>query len=240
MKNSKKAKEKFLETQRLFKRMSHEICIVVESYYIWRTLTFARSILEVSQEQAERNAKLMSLHRYFFVPTEQSHLQTFVIGLIKFFDKDPRALSINRLISEIEQNKNIFTAKVLREVYPDLANIGAIKDHYVPINQSIIGHIKKLQKKHKKLISSLKDIRDKQFAHTDMKTIKGTFVPLEIEALIEAIQEIFNKLSSTFDLSSTTWDHLRDDSIRNTQFLLENLERGEAQREEELKKKYGY
>ncbi len=95
------AKEKFLEIQSLFTRMSHEVvCIVVESYYIWRTLTLARSIPEIGEEKANKNAKLMNLYKEFFLSTENSHLQTFITGLMKFFDKDPRALSFNSLIKK--------------------------------------------------------------------------------------------------------------------------------------------
>ncbi|MDO8460336.1 MAG: hypothetical protein Q7S74_04460 [Nanoarchaeota archaeon] len=236
---NEKAKEKFLEIRDLFRRMSHEVCVVVESYYIWRTLTFARSIPEVGQEQAEKNAKLMALYKDFFIPTEQSHLQVFIIGLMKFFDKHPQALSIAALIKIIQENKGIFTADVLQLVYPDLAAIDAIKDDYSPITQDVVDHVEQLWEKHKGLIDSLKDVRDKQFAHTDTKTIKGTFVPNEVEALIEAVQEMFNKLSGCFDLSFTIWDHLKEDSVRSTQFMLENLERGEVLQMAEIKKKWG-
>lgn len=238
---SEEAKEKFLKIQELFRRMDHEVvCVVVESYYIWRILTFARSIPEVGQEQADKNAQLMYIYKDFFIPTEQSHLQTFIIGLMKFFDKKTETLSIAGLIKEIEKNKSVFTTDVLRDVHPNLAKIGAIQDDYVPINQETIDYIKQLRNKHMGLIDNLKNIRDKQFAHTDMKTIKGTFIPLKIEDLIGTMQEIYNKLFGIFDLTSTTWDNLKDDAIRNTKFLLESLERSEIYRQEELRKKYGY
>ena len=232
-------KNKFIEARELFNRMRFEICAVVESYHIWRTLTFARSIPEVGQGQAEKNAKLMTLYKSFFIPTEQSHLQTFIIGLMKFLDRNPQTLSIAGLIKEIEKNKSVFTADVIRSVSPELAKTDAVKDDYVPITQETIDEIEKFRKPHETLIANLKNIRDKQFAHTDMKTINGTFVPNEVEALIKTVQDMFNKLSNSFDLSGTTWDHLKEDSIRSTQFVFENLERGEMQRKEEIRKKYG-
>jgi hypothetical protein len=234
-----KAKEKYTEIQGLFRRMSYEICVVVESYHIWRTLTFSRSIPEVGQEQAEKNAKLLSLYKEFFIPTEQSHLQVFIIGLMKFFDKNPKALSFAGLINEIENNKSILTHEVIREAEPNLDIIGSIDNNYSPIDKKTVNEINAVRKTYESLIANIKDIRDKQFAHTDMKTIKGTFVPNEIEALIEAVQQMFNKLSGKFDFSSTSFDHLRDDSIRSTQFVFKNLERGEKLRLEEIKKKWG-
>jgi hypothetical protein len=237
--NSDDAKQKYLEVKELFDRMRREISAVVESYHIWRTLTFSRSIPEVGKEQAEKNAALMTLYKDFFVTTEQSHLQTFVIGLMKFFDRDPRALSISGLIKEIEKHKSIFTPDILRGIHPELAKTGAIEDDYVSITTKIIDEIEQLRKPHETLIGSLKDVRDKQFAHTDMKPIQGTFVPNEVEALLEAVQNMFNKLSNGFDLSSTVWNSMKDDAIRSTKFVFENLERGETQRKEEIKNKWG-
>src|SRR3989344_5604642 len=177
------AKKKFLEVKELFNRMSHEISAVVESYHIWRTLTFSRSIPEVGKEQAEKNAALLSLYKDFFIPTEQSHLQTFVIGLMKFFDRHSQALSIAGLIRELEKNKSIFTADIVRSVInPAPGGYDPIKDDYEPITQEIKDKIEELRKPHETLIANLRDIRDKQFAHTDMETIKGTFVPNAGEA----------------------------------------------------------
>lgn len=232
------AKRKFVELQKLFRRLSSELCLVVESYYIWRTLTFFRSIPEVGQEQADKNAKLMNLCKEFFLPTEQSHLQTFVIGVTKFFDKKLPALSFVSLIDEIDKNKDILTPEIFRMAHPELDKMGAIKDTYLPIDQTVIDEFEAFRLVHQALISSLKDARDKQFAHTDIKTIAVNFIPNEVEVLIDAIQEMFNKLSSVFDQSVTRWDHFKDDAIRKTKFLLENFERGELQRLEEIREKW--
>src|SRR3989338_145421 len=139
------AKKKTLELKELFNRMNHEICAVVESYHIWRALTFSRSIPEVGKEQAEKNAELMGIYKDFFIPTEQSHLQTFVIGLMKFFDRNSQALSFSALIKELNKNKDVFTADIVREVHPALANTDAIKDDYTPIKQETIDEIENLR-----------------------------------------------------------------------------------------------
>lgn len=239
MNDKEAAKEKYLVVKELFRRMSHEMCVVVvESYYIWRTLTFSRSVPEVGQTKAEENAKLMNLYKDFFIPTEQSHLQTFIIGLMKFFDKDSRALSIQNLIKEIRDNEKIFTPEIMRMVHPNLEAMGAVTDDYTPIDQDTINQIEGIRQTHAALIENLRDIRDRQLAHTDMNTITSTFVPNEVEVLIKAVQEMFNKLSSKFDLSNTLFDHLRDSSIGDTQFVLENLKRGEVARLEEIEKKW--
>jgi hypothetical protein len=233
------SKEKFSEIQQLFRRMSNEICVVVESYYIWRALTFARSIPEVGQERADKNAQLMGLYKDFFIPTEHSHLQVFIIGLMKFFDKNPSALSIRGLICQIQYNKEDLTVEDLKNAHPHLVGIDAVPKDYLPIKNETILFVDEIFEKYKELIPKLKDIRDKEFAHTDIRAYSGTFVPNEIEILIKDIQDIFNRLSNDFDLSATVFNHLKEDSINNAHFLLETLEKGEEQRREEIRKKYG-
>lgn len=192
---SDEAKEKFIEIQKLFTKMSHEImCVIVPSFYIWHTLTFSRSIIETDKEVAEKNAKIMSLYTNFFMPTEQSHLHTFVINIMKFYDKDNRALSFTNLVKLIRDNVNYFTPEVLKSVHPHLEQIGFAPDDYVPIKEEDLKYIEGIMEKHRDLIISLKNIRDKQFAHSDM--------------------------------------------IGDTMLLLENLERGEIVRQEEIKKKW--
>lgn len=236
----KEAEKKFLEIKELFNRMREEMCVIVASYYIWDTLVFAGSISEVGREQAGKNIRLTEdLYINFFIPTKQSHLQTVIIGLMKFFDKDHQAaLSIENLIKKIIKNKDIFTLEIFKNLHPKLDEIGAIKNEYSPIDKNTIDYIKQLQKKYESIKNDLQTCRDKQLAHTDIKIPKKLiFVPNELEAFIGSVQEMFNKLSSNFDLSSTIWDSIKDSSIRDTNFLLENLNRGEIQRREEIQKR---
>jgi hypothetical protein len=233
------SKEKFSEMQQLFRRMSNEICVVVESYYIWRALTFARSIPEVGQERADKNAQLMSLYKDFFIPTEHSHLQVFIVGLMKFFDKNPSALSIRGLICQIQYSKEDLTVEDLKNAHPHLEEMDAVPQNYFPIKNETISFVDEIFEKHRELIPKLKDIRDKEFAHVDIKPHRGTFIPNEVEDLIKDVQEIFNRISNDFELSTTAFSFVKEGSINSTRFLLENLERGEIQRQEEFKKKYG-
>lgn len=230
--------EKFLEIKALFKRLSDEMCRTVEIYWIWRTLAFARSIPEVGKEEAEKNVKIINLNKYFFMPVEDALLHTFIIGILKFFDKDPRALSIETLIKKIHENKGGITADVLLEVNPNhFDGDDELKKVYCPLKDGDIKNINDLKLKYQLTIEKLKTIRDKQSAHNEIVVTNGTFVPVEIEALILAIQEMLNKLSSTFNRSMTIWDHLKTEAINDTKLLLKNLERGEDQRMAEIKNK---
>ncbi len=51
-----------------------------------------------------------------------------------------------------------------------------------------------------------------------------------IEDTLKGIQDIFNKLSKFFDDSSTMWSTIEADAVWHTSWVLENIDRGEAQR----------
>jgi hypothetical protein len=120
--NNKKiiAKQKFQEIQKLFKRLSDNMGRVVESYYIWKTLVFSKSIPEVGEEKAKKNVETMTPYKDFFYTTEHNCMDAFIIGILKFFDKNPRSLSIQKLKKKIKENQNIITIDTLKEIYPSI------------------------------------------------------------------------------------------------------------------------
>jgi hypothetical protein len=81
--NNKKiiAKQKFQEIQKLFKRLSDNMGRVVESYYIWETLVFSKSISEVGEERAKKNVKIITPHKDFFIP---QNIITWTHSLLEF------------------------------------------------------------------------------------------------------------------------------------------------------------
>ena len=229
-------KEKFEEILSFSKRLSDEMCNTVQSFYIWKTLYFSRSIPTVGKEEAEMNVKTISLYRNFFLSTEKSHLNSFIIGISKFFDQNPKALSIQFLINEIKTNKEIFTVETLLKIYPDRFDKKELAENYSPIKEEDKIEIEKLRRQHVPVIEKLKLIRDKQSAHTDIKTVNVSFIPNEVESLIGAIQKMLNIISYRFDRSSTNWDSMKEGAIRDTDFILKNLYRREYQRLKEIKR----
>lgn len=239
---SKPNKEKYIEIVKLLKRLSDEMSRTVESYYIWRTLYLVTSIKEVGKELAERNVEILNLYKDFFIPTEESHLHFFIIGVSKFFDPDDGSLSLYSLLNKINANKEIFISETLIEVYPnrpfDKAGLGAT---YLPIKEADIYKIKKDIKDIRKqlpVLIKLKDIRKKQSAHTDIKITSFDFIPDEVPHLINAIQEVINKISYLIDRSYTKWDKLKDRAVRDTKFVLESLYKNEQLRRKEIKERY--
>lgn len=225
------AKELFLEIRdHYFRPLSSEMFSTVEAYYLWRTAKFAISIPEIGEEKANRNVKIMNEYRYFFSTLEKTTLSTAIIGLMKFFDQNPRALSLARLHQKMYESKDIITPDTLSEVYPDRFHEEESRSSYSLYRQEDVNHLNELRVKNERVIQQLKDIRDTRLAHTDIEPASDTFIPNEIEALMKEVQETFNKLSATFDNSSTLWDHLEKEIQSDVENLLDNLERGEGAR----------
>lgn len=232
-------KKEFLDIVELFKRLNGEMCHIVSSYYIWDTLIFSRSVLVTGKDDAEKNVKTINDFKYFFLQVEDSLLKTVVIGILKFFDKDGRSISLDNLVKKIDKIKNDISLEVITEIYPNRFNKNELGDKY-PISLSEdIEFIKNIKLKHGKSLEILKDIRDKQFAHIDIEKIECTFIPTEVEKLILDTQEMFNMLSNSLNQSSVLWITFERESISNTKFLLETLQKGEMQRKFEFDKKYG-
>lgn len=231
--------DKFNEVQGLFKRLSDEMCSVVEAFYLWRALIFSRSTKMVDEEQANRNAKLLTMYKYFFSQAEASLLSTFIIGISKFYDSDPRSLTLQTLIEKLRNYQNDINADILLGLFPNRFNEEEIRKEYKPFDESDVKEIEELRKKNEKVIGDLKTIRNKQRAHTNLEAFSGTLIPNEVEELIKATQKMFNKLQERFGRATTMWDHFQEYAERDVRYLLENIARGEEKRQEDFKKKYG-
>jgi len=234
-------KEKFEKILGSFNDLSEEMGKTVESFYIWKTLYLSRSVPTVGKERAERNVQIINLYLNFFLSTEDSHLNSFIIRISKFFDRDSRNLSIQFLINEIKNNKKNFTSETLVKLYPDRFDANEIEENYLPIKEEDELTIEKLKEQYLPVIKKLKLIRDKysahRSAHIGIQKIDRRFTFKEVEGLINAIQEMFNTIYYSFDRSSTCWDHIKEKAIRDTDFLFDNLYKGEQQRKK-LEKKW--
>jgi len=222
--------DKYKEIEGMFKRLSDQMCRVVQAFYLWRALVFARSIPEVGKEQAEKNAEIMSFHKNFFVQTEDSHLATFIIGISKFYDQNERALTLDTIIKKMRGYQNDITAETLINVYPDRFDKEELILDYNPFDESDLVEIDALRQENEQVLENLRTIRNKQMAHMDIEVIKVTFVPNEVEKLIKDTQQIFNKLQGRFSRASTMWDQIKEGSERDTNLLLKNLNRSEIQK----------
>jgi len=234
-------KGRFKEILEIFRTLRDEMSKTVGSFYAWETLYLSRSIPTVGKEKAERNVQVINSYLNFFFTIENSLIDSFIIGISKFFDVDSRNFSIYFLMNEIRKNQGIFTKETLLEVCPNRFE-EELLENYSPIEKEDESKIKCLKKKHSKTIKTLKSIRASRvhiIPQTTDNSSDGSFVINEVDNLIKAIQEILNTISCRLDRSTTLWDRLKEDVIMETNFLFENLYFSEQQRKKEIEEKWG-
>jgi len=235
--------DKYLEVELLFKELEKVTSHAIASYYIWSTLHFSLSTTEVGRETAESNLEIIKRFNYFFQHTEYVHLHNFILGINKFYDPDKRTSSINTIISKLLQYAPYITAEVIHDTRPDRFDDAALMEmasNYC--SKENIRLVNKMRRKHTNLIKKLRDFRHKLIAHNEYGAeFDKTFVPVEVENLINDSQKIFNILQHSAYLATTDWTGMKEGSVRHTKQMLDVLKLGEAERiasiQEQFRKK---
>ena len=153
----------------------------------------------------------MNLQKNFFHTAIKGAFYCFVIDLLIFFDKQTPALSVDKVVKLLDLSSS---------------------------DEEKIEGIRKSQEDN---ISKLKNIRDKDIAHFDIKVDRSktnTIIYQETEDLFKAVQDIFNILSLNIDRSLWIWDHIENEVKREMEWLFKNLKAGEIKRIEDINEKW--
>ncbi|MEI6553038.1 MAG: hypothetical protein WCO09_00550 [bacterium] len=201
------------DTEVLVQKMLNKIHSAYYSYHIWKWLEQARNI-NIGEEKANRNIQILNQQPTFFSVAIQGAFYNFIIDLSIFLDDNKshkQSLSLNKLLSRIKISNED------RKLIDDI----------------LLGK--------KAIIYQIKNkIRDKEVAHFDTnvdRSQSNIILYKEAEGLFEAVHEIFNILSSTFNNSIWIWDTAEGQINDEMNYLLDNMELGEQTRKEELNKK---
>ena len=147
----------------------------------------------------------------------KSTYKSFVSDLSIFFDKNYEdVLSIDKLLS-LGMDK--FSIEDIEELKKQISEI---------------------KKKHGKNISFLHELRNADVAHQELDSKSRHLLYQNIEDLFVAVQEILNLISNKYDRSIHWWGHVSKEMEHQMQWVVDNLERGEVARLEEIRKGYGY
>ncbi len=199
--------ENKLVAKEMLTQLSSRMHTAVSSYYVWKWLEQARNI-NIGEEKANQNVKLMRLQNTFFHVVSRGSFYSFVIDLAIFFDKQDPALSLDKIIPLLDLNEE---------------------------DKKLIEDIRKRQEVN---IGKLKTIRDKDIAHFDIKNVDRTqtskIIYHESEELFSAVQDIFNILSKNITGELFIWDHLENIINREMFWLMDNLKRGEDKRIQDI------
>lgn len=200
------------EIKKEFKIIVDQIKKITISYYIFRNLFTLRSVPEIGQEQADQNVKIMRYYGSFFTQTELSHVITFVMGITNCFD------------NHSYKGKSPINIKGL------MNKVNCSKKEF-----------NDLKKKHAKTFTDLYKIRNENFAHLDSNAINRSFVILDVEKLINAIQQLVIYIGNQIYQVDyfLDWDETKNSTIGYTKHLLSNLSKYHINLEREIIKDFG-
>lgn len=198
------------EINNMIQLLSSRMHSAVISYYFWKWLEQARNP-NIGEKKAKRNLEIMNRQKNFFHTVIRSSFYSFVVDLCVFFDRQQPALSIDKIIP------------------------------FVNLSEKDKAEINRIREEQKNNVKNLKDIRDKEVAHLDLDVDRSEnkrVIYKEIEDLFNAVQEIFNIITNSFDRSIWSWNRFDNEVEHEMSWLFGNLEKGEQKRLDEINKKY--
>ena len=185
-------------------------------YYIWKYLELSINLNNpIGKEGVDRNLKILNLYNAFFWQIRVSTYKSFVADLAIFFDKNgyENTFSLTKLLDSTRDKLSVSEIDKMRK------------------------EIEKIKKAHGVKISFIRELRDADVAHQEIDTKARHLLYENIESLFVAVQEILNLISHKHDRSINSWNHIGEDINHQMEWILENLERGEKARLEEIDKK---
>lgn len=183
--------------------MMNELTSAYSSFYIFEALSESLAPNVVGDKVSEENLDAQLKYKLFFKATRIAHQFFILVTLAKFFDVDPKTISIHSIKRAVSSNNS------------DDLRI-SVKD---------VREIKKLLNKHKNIISKLRTYRNQYLAHNDKDREKPKITVGEIQQLFDIVETILNKLA--LGVKSTQWGFgfIKQQAKRETESLIEDIKK---------------
>ena len=201
----------------LLDRATNRMLSALGAYHIWKWMEIARNLNQPGgKERTERNLEIMNRHNLFFAQLRDSTYKTFVADLWIFFDKDgyDDAFSLDKLI---ESTKDKLTQVQIDQIKND---------------------IEKIKREHGVSIGFIQELRNADVAHQEIDARPRHLNYASVENLFAGVQKILNLISNTHSRSVHWWNHVEEEIDRQMNWILDNLERGEAARLKEIEEEW--
>lgn len=204
------------KTKNYFQITTDRMYTAIEAFHLWKRINEMMNVNNVGKEKAERNVEIFRKYWDFFHPVVIASYKSFVIDLSIFFDADKfeNTFSLSKLMSAIREK----TSDVEFE--------------------ELTTSISEIKRKHGIRINFILELRNTEVSHQEIDRKKRFVVYQEIEGLFVGVQEILNVLRKYYDGAFTVWDHVPREIIKDLEWVVDNLERGEKVRLEEIEKRY--
>jgi|SRR3989344_5222766 len=204
------------KAKKLFEITTNRMFTAIESFCVWKKMSMMMNTNEEGKDKAERNVEIFRKYWDFFSTVQNGTYKSFVTDLSIFFDSEKYegTFSLQKLI-------NIVKEKTTDTEY-----------------NKLIEEIDAIKTKHGVKIAFILELRNAEVSHQEIERKRRLIVFKEIDELFVGVQEILNLLSKYYDRSFTIWDHIERNVTSSLEWVVDNLERGEKVRLDEIYKMY--
>ena len=202
----------------------------VASFHAFEVIQEYRATNLHGSELAQKHAEAIGAYKGFFNTAEKALNTELHISVAKLFDSHKDALHIEKLVNYAEQNQARLTAPQRAELDDNDKYSSELAAVYEGLNRDDLLDIKCKLEAAKDKIARLKDVRDKEVAHVNIKKPEELkyLSYQEFVELIELSEKILNLVSNKIYGDIAVFDHYKDQVVEDTQSLLRLVGKAEG------------
>ncbi|KKP93280.1 MAG: hypothetical protein UR98_C0007G0012 [Parcubacteria group bacterium GW2011_GWA1_36_12] len=218
------------------KAMHRRYFHALSAFYVYEGLNEVIASNVIGQSLAEKNVKVISDFRNFFMPAKEALRVYFFLELAKMFDSSDQSLHINKILNITESNLKNLTVDAFKEYNENRVFTEELTAGYRGMDYGDVLLLKKMVDENKDILDKLNDYRDKWLAHDD---IKKPEVPAitgeEVKKLFAVLEKILNSITGKLNSESWAYSMVEDESKYQTKLVIDHLRRFEPYRLKEIK-----
>jgi len=177
----------------------------------------------------------------FFAASQKAHYDAMLAHLFRVLDTNSQSLSIWKFLNYAESNIKIFSTQAFAQRNRKDIDSDNRSKYHVPATVENLKDDRKRLTELEEQLKALRELRDKAYAHADLRlTISNSEVRLreltiqEIEELITTVFEIIQRYSIAYDKSSYSRKWMREDDINDVMEILNESLQEKATRAKRL------
>lgn len=202
----------------------------IGSFNVFEQLQEFRAPNLIGNELAHKHAEAIGVYKGFFNTAEHALNTEMHIAVAKLYDSHKDALHIEKLVNYAEQNQSELTASQKAELDEDSTYSSELATVYEGLNRDDLLAIKTDLEAAKDKIERLKEVRDKEVAHINIKKpAKLKYLTYqEFVELIELSDKILNLVSQKLYSDVAYFVPYKEQVVEDTKSLLRLIAKSEG------------
>lgn len=228
----------FVKFREYLERLQSIYFNALSAFHVFESIEELKAPNIVGEEEAKENVRVVNRFKGFFIITRHTLKFYFLMELAKLLDDANQSLHLNKIINFAKSNKKKLNVDGFKKLNQDRAFLQELSKRYEGITKEDFKGIDKKLEETKNIREKIKDYRDQNLAHEDLKKKKIIISQGEVVKIFNLIAEILNIFSYKTDFSTTSYQFAKSDCKKDTKNVIEYLRRFEPYRKQEIEEKY--